>query len=173
MPASPQVLSPGLLGVRKVYVAPLAGGPAAESLRELLIASLDGTRLFVLTDNPDRADAVLKGAADDRAFIDSFDSDKGVSDHANGGSYSSNSKTSKLGAFAGMSVDDRESHHTRERKHEAYATVRLCSPDGDVLWSTTQESLGGKFRGASADVANKVARQMVADYQTLKSASGR
>ena len=28
--------------------------------------------------------------------------------------------------------------------------------DGDVIWSTTQESLGAKFRGASADVADKI-----------------
>jgi len=34
--------------------------------------------------------------------------------------------------------------------------------DGDVIWSTTQESLGGRFRGASADVADKITRQLLA-----------
>jgi hypothetical protein len=33
-----------------------------------------------------------------------------------------------------------------------------------VLWATTQESRGAKFRGASADVADKVARQMRLDF---------
>ncbi len=166
VPPSPQ----NLLSVRRIHVAQLTGGAAAEALRELIITSLDSTRLFVLTDDPERADAVLKGAADDHAFVDSFDSDKGLSGRTNGGTYVSGSKTSKVGGYGGLSVDDRESHHIRERKHEAYASVRLCTRDGDVLWSTTQESLGSKFRGASADVASKIARQMLADYNTARSA---
>ena len=163
-----QAPAQNLLSVRRIYVAELTGGVAADALRELIIASLDGTRLFRLTDDPERADAILKGAADDRVFTDSFDSDKGLSDRTNGGAYTSGSKTNKLGGYGGLSLDDRESHHSRERKHEAYASVRLCSRDGDVLWSTTQESLGAKFRGASADVAMKIARQMLADYEAAR-----
>ena len=37
-----------------------------------------------------------------------------------------------------------------------------------MLWATTQESLGAKFRGASADVAEKVLKQLQADYQRAK-----
>src|SRR5947208_15196010 len=51
--------------VQRIYVEPLSGTAAAQALRELIIASLNSTKLFVLTDNPDRADATLKGAADD------------------------------------------------------------------------------------------------------------
>jgi hypothetical protein len=40
--------------------------------------------------------------------------------------------------------------------------------DGDVLWSTTQESNGAKFHGASADVADKIAKQLVAEYEKVK-----
>jgi hypothetical protein len=47
------------------------------------------------------------------------------------------------------------------------ATVRLVNKDGDVIWSTTQESTGAKFRGASADVAEKITRQLVADYDKV------
>ena len=57
-----------LLDVRRVYVGQLAGGAQADALRELIIASLDSTKLFILTDNEARADAVLKGAADDKTF---------------------------------------------------------------------------------------------------------
>jgi hypothetical protein len=79
------------------------------------------------------------------------------------------SKTrSATGGFGGVSIGDHESRHTKERKHEAYATVRLCNRDGDVLWSTTQESLGGKFRGASADVAAKVAHQLTLDMDRAR-----
>lgn len=158
------------LGVRRVYVDQLSGGPQADALRELIIASIDGTKLFILTDNPERADAVLKGAADDHAFTDSFDSDESISGHENGGKSSSGSSLySKAGGiYGGLSAADHESHHIRERKHEAYASVRLCNRDGDVLWSTTQESDGAKFRGASADVAAKIARQLALDFDRAK-----
>jgi hypothetical protein len=48
------------------------------------------------------------------------------------------------------------------------ATVRLVNKDGDVIWSTTQESLGGKFRGASADVADKITSKLRDDYERAR-----
>jgi hypothetical protein len=158
-----------LLKVKRVYVAQLTGGVQADALRELIIASLNSTKLFVLTDNPDRADAVLKGAADDHAFTDTFDSNESVNTRQNAGKYGSGSGYSKAGGgFGGLAVGDDEAHHIKERKHEAYAAVRLCNRDGDVLWSTTQESLGAKFRGASADVAAKIARQLTLDVERVR-----
>ena len=69
---------------------------------------------------------------------------------------------------ATLSVGEQDSNHTTERKHEATASVRLVSKDGDVLWSTTQQSLGAKFRSASADVADKVTRQFARDYELAR-----
>lgn len=159
-----------LLDVKRVYVAQLTGGPQADALRELIIASLDATKLFVVTENQDKADAVLKGAADDHAFTDTFDSDESLNSRENGGksSASNSSYSSRSGGYLGLSVGENESHHIKERKHEAYAAVRLCNRDGDVLWSTTQESLGAKFRGAGADVAAKVARQLTLDMDRAR-----
>jgi hypothetical protein len=68
----------------------------------------------------------------------------------------------------GLSVGENESSRTEERKHEAIATVRLVSKDGNVIWSATAESLGAKFMGASADVADKIAKRLVADYKAAK-----
>lgn len=161
-PAAPATLTPlqaELLSVKRIYVGELTGGLQAEALRELIISSLNSTKLFILTDNPDRADAVLKGAADDHAFVDTFDVQDGISGRVGTGSGSS-SYTRSSGSYGGVSIGDQESRHTRERKHEAYAAVRLCGRDGDVLWATTEESQGGKFRGASADVATRVARDL-------------
>ncbi len=166
-PAGPAASS--LLQIRRIYVAQLTGGPGADSLRDLIISSIDSAKLFVLTDNPDRADAVLKGSADDHSFTDTFDSNENASGRVSGGKYGSGSTSlSKTGAYGGIGADQSEAHHIRERKHEAYATVRLCNRDGDVLWSTTQESLGAKFRGASADVAAKIARQLTLDLDRAR-----
>ena len=67
-----------------------------------------------------------------------------------------------------MNVGDSESSRSTERKHEAVAAVRLVSKDGDVIWSTTQESIGGKFRGSSADVADRITRKLLEDYDRAK-----
>ena len=40
--------------------------------------------------------------------------------------------------------------------------------DGDVIWSTTQESLGGKFRRATTDVADRITRRLIEDYERAK-----
>jgi hypothetical protein len=156
-----------LLEIKRIYIAPLVGGVAAASLRELLISSLDSSKLFLMTDNPDRADAILKGAADDQTFTDSFDIDHGLNARESVGVGSGRARSS-AGGSAGLSIGDNESRHIRERKHEAYAAVRLCNRDGDVLWSTTQESPGGKFRGASAEVAAKVAHQLALDVDRAR-----
>ena len=65
-------------------------------------------------------------------------------------------------------VGENESTNIKERKHEAMATVRLVNKDGDVMWSTTQESNGAKFRGASADVADKITKQLAVDVERLR-----
>ncbi len=157
--AAPSPLQTELLSVKRIYVGELSGGLQAEALRDLIVSSLNATKLFILTDNPERADAVLKGAADDHTFEDTFDMQDGISGRVGSGSASSSYSRSS-GSSGGVSIGDNESRHIRERKHEAYAAVRLVGRDGDVLWSTTEESKGGKFRGASADVAAKVARDL-------------
>jgi hypothetical protein len=48
------------------------------------------------------------------------------------------------------------------------AAVRLVNKDGDVIWSTTQESLGAKFRGASSDVAEKITARLKEDFEKAK-----
>jgi len=40
--------------------------------------------------------------------------------------------------------------------------------EGDVIWSATEESFGGKFKGASADVAEKIVRKLLGDYERLR-----
>jgi hypothetical protein len=156
-----------ILQVKRIYVSQLVGGPQATALRELIIDSLTNTKLFILTDNPDRADAILKGAADDHTFTDTFDTSEGGSSRQSisksSGASGLFSKASGLALGNSGSLDD--SHHIKERKHEAYAAIRLCNKDGDVIWASSQESDGAKFKGASADVAARIAHQMTLDYE--------
>lgn len=151
----------GLLVVRRIYVDKLNGGETAVQMRDMIIAALQSTKRFTITENPDRADATLRGSAEDLVFTDTFSSSEGVHARASLSDGINTSKTSRKSA--GLSVGDSESTRIAERKHEATATVRLVNKDGDVIWSTTQESFGAKFRGASADVADKVTKQLILD----------
>ncbi len=160
-----------LLGIRRVYVDRLSGGETAVQIRDLLISALQKSKLFVITENEERADAILRGSAEDLLFTDRFSSSDGLSAHVNGGEAlgSASTKSGSRGSrYSGVSVSDNESTHIEERKHEAMASVRLVNKDGDVIWSTTQESMGAKFRGASADVAEKVAKQLAVDMDRVR-----
>ncbi len=154
-----------LLGVRRIFVDRLTGGETAAQMRDLLVSSLEGVKLFVLTDNQERADAVLRGGAEDLVFTDVYQSSEGINARANIGTGRGARTTNSQSANAGFGVGENESSRVQERKHEAVAAVRLVNKDGDVIWSTTQESQGGKFRRASTDVADRITKKLVEDYE--------
>ena len=157
-----------LLSVRRVYVDRLTGGETAAQMRDILISSMEGAKLFVLTENQERADAVLRGAAEDLVFTEVHTSSDGINARANLGVRTGGSTRTSRGDSAGVGVGENESDHSAERRHEAIAAVRLVNKDGDVIWSTTQESLGAKFHGASADVADKITARLREDFEKAR-----
>ena len=152
-----------LLSVHRIYVDRLTGGDTAAQMRDILISSLAASKLFVLTEKEERADAVLRGAAEDLVFTETHQSSDGINAHMNLSTRAGTGYYSK-GNAAGLGIGDNESDHSAERRHEALAAVRLVNNDGDVIWSTTQESLGARFHGASADVAEKITSQLKEDF---------
>lgn len=170
-------LSPQLLTIKRVYVDRLTGGDTAAQMRDLLISSLQSSKLFILTENQDRADVFLRGAAEDLIYTDVFESSDSLDIR---GGASASTRSGRINTSAGsttspdsthsvnLGAGERESSNVKERRHEALATVRLVNKDGDVIWSTTQESNGAKFRGASADVAEKITRQLTTDVDRLR-----
>lgn len=162
-----------LLGVRRVYVDRLTGGEVAAHIREMIVAALHSAKLFVLTENPDRADAILRGSAEDLVYTDTFASSEGLSVRGSFGTGSTRtSSTQGSRTYGSIGVGEHSSTRIAERRHEASAAVRLVNKHGDVIWATTQESTGGKFRGASADVADKITRQLIADYERARRLGG-
>ncbi len=155
-----------ILNIRRVFVDRFGGGDTAAQLRDMVISSLQSARLFVVTENEERADTFLRGSAEDLVFTDTFSSSDSINARTSIGTGSDPDRTAsdRRSRYGGASVGENESIRTTERRHEASASIRLVNRNGDVLWSTTQESLGGKFRGAGADVADKITRQLVRDY---------
>jgi hypothetical protein len=157
-----------LLSVRRVYVDRLTGGETAAQMRDILISSMEGAKLFILTENQERADAVLRGAAEDLVFTETHTFSDGINAHANLGVRTGGSTRTSRGDAAGVGVGENESDPSAERRHEAVAAVRLVNKDGDVIWSTTEESLGEKFHGASVDVADKITVRLKEDFEKAR-----
>lgn len=166
-----------LLTIRRVFVDRFGGGETAAQMRDMVIASLQNSKIFFVTENQERADAILRGSAEDLVFNDVHTSSDSINAHSSIGT----SNTNDIGAIRGgsrsydrnshsigLGVGESESNHSVERRHEANAAVRLVNKDGDVIWSTTQESTGGKFRGSSADVADKITARLREDYERAK-----
>lgn len=143
-------------------------------MRDMIIAAIQNSGLFVVTENRESADATLKGSSDDRVYRAVHNSAESIGFHANSGfgvssgSRNNGSNSSRGSASAGVS--ENESSRLEENVHEASASVRLVDLDGDVIWSTTQESGGAKFRGPMADVADKVVRQLAAEVIKARAA---
>ncbi len=159
--------------VRRIYVDILTGGDSAQKIRDLLMSSIQASKLFIVTEEEDKADAVLKGAGQDEVFTDVFQSSDSINAHsqlsiATGNTGSSTNQRYSDRNNIGFGAGESESHKTEERKHEAIATVRLVNKDGDVIWSATEESLGAKFMGASVDVVAKITKKLAADYRRAK-----
>src|SRR5438552_7638513 len=162
-----------LLTIRRVFVDRLSGGDTATQIRDMIVAAMQGAKLFLITENQDRADAVLRGSAEDLVFTDEHSSSDSIHANANfglGGSAVNGTRTSRDGRSIrqGVGAGESESSRSSERRHEATAAVRLVNKDCDVIWSTTQESLGGKFRGSGADVADKIMKKLLEDYARAK-----
>jgi len=153
-----------LAKVRRIYVDQLGGGAGSDQIRDMLITALQNSGLYVLTENPERADAILKGSSDLKIFIDEHQMNDSIGFHASEGTGSSG--TASYGTSSSVrqnmsgGISQSESSHSKEHRQEAGASVRLVTTDGDVIWSTTQESSGAKFRSALADVADKIARRL-------------
>ncbi len=167
-----------LLSVHRVYVDRLTGGETAAQMREILISTLEESGLFVVTENEQRADTFLRGGAEDLVFTEVHSSSDSINLHTSAGTrtdtyaggigHSSTSTRDSRGFSAALGAGESESMHEADRRHEAIAAVRLVNKDGDVIWATVQESQGAKFRGASADVAEKITGKLKDDFERAK-----
>lgn len=155
--------------VRTVYVDELNGSYGSAQIRDMLIGTLHRSAVFVITEDAEHADAFLRGSAEDLVFFESYSSREGLNVR---GSVSQSRRETGESKFDSNSfgIGDSESTHRREQKHEAMAAVRLVLRDGEVIWSTTQESSGAKYRGPASDVAEKVTEQLVTAVQTAQKA---
>src|SRR5258708_40039424 len=61
-----------LTKVKRIYVDSLTGGASATQMRDLPMSSLQATKLFLLTEDGQRAHAISRRAAGETVFTGSF-----------------------------------------------------------------------------------------------------
>ena len=169
-----QTNEPALARVRRIFVDQLGGGASSDQMQDMIVAAVQNTGLFIITEKRERADAVLKGSADEKIFNEVHSTSDSIGLRAGSGTSSSSAAQSARSASrqtASAGVTESESSRTDERRREAVASVRLVDADGDVIWSTTQESQGAKFRGSMSDVADKIARRLTEETQRARLAT--
>jgi len=161
-----------LLEVKSVFVDPLNGASGHAQIRDMLIGSLQRRGLFVVTEDAAKADAFLRGSAEDLIYSEYHAERDGLNVRGATSRSERDSGESNYGS-ASFGIGETESSSRRERRHEAMAAIRLVLKSGEVVWSTTQESPGEKFKGSSLAVADKVVEELAAAFSMARAIPAR
>jgi curli biogenesis system outer membrane secretion channel CsgG len=149
----PDVGRGALLKIKRIFVDSFGDDQTSKEVQSLIVSALVATNQFTVTENRERADAVLKGVALEKTSQELHAYSEG---------------TAVGGRNGGAAIKD--SAANTETIREAKVGIRLVNPDGDVVWTSTQESKGGKYKGATADAADKCVKQLLRDVEKLKGA---
>ena len=162
--------------IKRIYVESFGNDPISKEMQAMVVDSLTNSKVFAVTENRDKADGILKGSTLEKTSQEAHSySDSTAVGTMHGSSSGSLYGTipgtisgSSSGSISGTSMADATSTSSVTTANDARASVRLVNGDGDVIWTTTQESKGAKYKGASADVANKIVKQLIWDVAKPK-----
>jgi hypothetical protein len=164
-----------LRGVTRIYIDDFGSDPVAKQIQAMVVNSISESKRFIITENREKADAIMKGMALEKTSQEfhglndkaaAATSHSGLSSGVNGSINGVSGSTHAFSIGSAIAADD--SSASTETINDARVAVRLVAADGDVIWSTTQESRGAKYKGASADIADKVVKQLILDLEKLQ-----
>jgi len=154
-----------LAKVKRIYVEQFGEDAVSKQVQAMVIDALTRSHKFIVTEKRENADAVFKGSAVEKTSQELHASSEATSVAGAAGSHSGN----RAGGFVAHGAGIADSQAATETINDARLVVRLVSSDGDVLWSTTQESKGAKYKGATADAAEKAVKELLWDLEKLRS----
>ncbi len=160
--ADTEALRQKLKSIKRIYVDSFGDDTVAKQIQAMVISALAETKRFVITENKEKADAFLRGTALEKTSQEFHANREGTLGAGAGGSG---------GAFGASVMGVNDASASTETIDRARLAVRLVSADGDVIWATTQESAGAKYKGASADVADKIVKRLLRDVEKLDAKS--
>jgi curli biogenesis system outer membrane secretion channel CsgG len=170
--------SSALLKVKRIYVDSFGEDAVSKELQAMIVSSLVASKRFKVTENRERADAVLKGNAIERTSqeIHAYGDSTNVGEAAGGshgqvsGSWANGTGSvsgSSHGGFIARHMGTSDSSLNTETINNARIAIRLVNLDGDVIWTTTHESKGAKYKGATADAADMCIRKLIRDLDGI------
>ncbi len=157
-----------LINVKRVFVESFGDDAISKEIQSMIVSSLVETKHFKVTEKRERADAILKGTALEKTSQEVHAYGESTAVGGASGGYSSTTQTS-TGGFVARHMGTSDSSVNTETINEARVAIRLVNPEGDVIWTSIQESKGAKYKGASADVAEKCIKQLLRDIDKLSS----
>ncbi|MGH9787829.1 MAG: hypothetical protein ACRD4U_03890 [Candidatus Acidiferrales bacterium] len=171
----------GLKVVKRLCVEKFGGNETeATQAREMVFAKLFKTKRFVLTENCEKADAVLKGAflqsSEQRVRGESESMEFGKAAATSSGSVSGtvfssgggHVSGSSSGAAAAVRGADSETLVSAETLSQASLTLRIVDKEGDILWAHTEENKGAKTKTPLGFVVDRAVNQLVRDLDKDK-----
>src|SRR6266404_6079639 len=163
-----------LLQAKRIFVESFGDDSINKTLQAMVIDAFRTSHRFIITENKEKADLILRGSALEKTSQELHALGSATAVAGAAGAHSStiagtpgSISGSSSGGFAARSAGIQDSQASTETISDARMAVRLVSNDGDVVWSTTQESKGAKFKSASADVADKIIKQLLRDIEKL------
>ncbi|MBI4466573.1 MAG: hypothetical protein HY656_03990 [Acidobacteria bacterium] len=152
-----------LLGIKRLCVEKLAGDEAGQA-REMAFASLFAAKRFVLTENCEKADAVLKGSVSETREQRLRAEGEGVEFGRAVGvaSVSGGSGSAAVGAARGASGENLVSAETLS---QASVTLRIVDKEGEVIWAHTEENKGAKTKTPVAFALDRAVKKLLRDRE--------
>ena len=151
-----------LKDVKRIFVDSFGEDPIAQQIQAMVVAELMKSEKFIVTENRAKADAFLKGTGLEKTSTESHSYETGTAAGGFGGS-----RVGDVASVGGSAAAIDDANSSTVTVNDARASVRLVNQDGDVLWATAQESKGAKYKGASADVADKIVKQLMRDIEKV------
>jgi curli biogenesis system outer membrane secretion channel CsgG len=156
-PAAPAA---ALTSVKRIYVESFGTDADSRQIQAIVVTALVDSKRFVVTENKDRADAILRGEAVEHRSQEVHAYNEGTGVGVGGAAAVVNSGGAAAVA-SGESLKANDSTLDTETVTDASVSIRLVSSDGDVLWATTQHSPGGKYEGAGASAAHACVKDLL------------
>ncbi len=174
-PAAEAAVDQRLVSVKRVCIQRMGEDALGVQVQEMVIARLFESRRFSLTENCDNADYAVKGTITERSDRVSRSESESIG-FGERVAASDSSWTAGAGGrsnSASASVRGAASEHlaSSDVKVQAAVTLRVVDKDGEILWATSQESTGGKTKGAIGDAAERAVRKLLRDIGRAEQAA--
>ncbi len=153
--------------ITKICVGEFGNDVLGIQMKEIIIAKLFEAKRFKLKEDCKAAKAeevTVKGSVTERTEHTFRSESEGISAGKQAVGVGASSST-VVAVGEGGSLSAHENLSSSQTKEHAVVTLRLVDKEGEILWAISQESTGGKTKGAIGDAAERAVRRLLRDIE--------